>query len=353
MLEALRKQWAAREARAPIADSLTFDGGDIVLGAGTRIACGAGHELDARAIALLSTAYRMQVDQSALTHLRLALDHRNKGDHPLALIHLALTGLGKLTRPPEDSQRLFIADGLMKTGVASEIILDALGLGESEIATLERAYNPDQPRVPAGSGRQSGQWTDGNTSGPATSDQAVDSRRGVQVADASAHWTDYLNPVGAAEAAESKGGPRNGATPNAQHQLGVERAMADYRNNGFEIASDGATYVDIAGFASPRVYDFIARDPITGDLIGVEVKTTFFDTIYLNASQVDKDVAIYEGSSGYSAALKRPITKVAYEAYCDGCALLNVRYWYLAEKLAAAGIVVRQHTRPGGADAPH
>jgi hypothetical protein len=157
MLEALRKQWAARQPRAPIADSLRFDGADVVLGAGTRIA-GRSGDIDRRAIALLSTAYRKYIDQSAFRHLRRALHSRANSDDPLALIHLALTGLGKLEQPQDDSRRLFMADGLMKAGVAPEIILNALELDGSDSGALDRAYNPDQPRVPAGSGRESGQW---------------------------------------------------------------------------------------------------------------------------------------------------------------------------------------------------
>jgi hypothetical protein len=34
-----------------------------------------------------------------------------------------------------------------------------VGLGAAYLATLDKLYNPDQPRVPAGSGRISGQWT--------------------------------------------------------------------------------------------------------------------------------------------------------------------------------------------------
>jgi len=348
MLEALRKQWAAREPRARIADSPRFDGADIVLGAGTRIASGVGPDIDRRAIALLSTAYGMHVDQSALTHLQLALDRRRAGDHPLALIHLALTGLGKLERPQEDARRLFMADGLMKAGVAPAIILDALELDGSDSGALERAYNPDQPRVPAGSGRESGEWTDG------TGESAGRDAPPIQIADAAANWAQYLNPIGPAEAAEANGGQaRNGGTPNIQHQLGVERAKADYQALGFEIESDTATYVDIPGFSSPRVYDFIALDPETGKYIGVEVKTTYFDTIYLSPSQVDKDVAIYRDGPGYAGALGKFITKVAYEAYCGNCAFLNVRYWYLAFKLAEVGIVVTPHTHPGGRGAPY
>ena len=35
----------------------------------------------------------------------------------------------------------------------------------SAFLSLDRKYNPNQPRVPAGSGRESGRWTDGNSGG--------------------------------------------------------------------------------------------------------------------------------------------------------------------------------------------
>ena len=49
----------------------------------------------------------------------------------------------------------------MKAGVPPRTILEALGAPSTQ-ADLDRAYNPDQPRVPAGNGRPSGQWTSGD-----------------------------------------------------------------------------------------------------------------------------------------------------------------------------------------------
>lgn len=116
--------------------------------------------------------------------------------------------------------------------------------------------------------------------------------------------------------------------------------------------TESAAYVDISGFASPRVYDFIVRDPIASQYIGVEVKTTFFDTIFLNRSQDDPDVALYEGGFGKMRGTEYLITEVAYEAFCGSCAALNIRYLYLALRLSEAGITVRQHLAPGDADPP-
>ncbi|MDR3513343.1 MAG: hypothetical protein P4L73_17030 [Caulobacteraceae bacterium] len=53
-----------------------------------------------------------------------------------------------------------MADGLMRAGVAPRIIIDAIGLASAAGAPISK-YTPDQPRVPAGQGRASGQWTAG------------------------------------------------------------------------------------------------------------------------------------------------------------------------------------------------
>jgi hypothetical protein len=70
---------------------------------------------------------------------------------------------------------------LIEPGVDVAITVKALGLDPAPEA-LEK-YNPDQPRVPAGSA-EGGQWTSGDSSG-ATTDPAAQSAVGVQVADAS------------------------------------------------------------------------------------------------------------------------------------------------------------------------
>ena len=80
----------------------------------------------------------------------------------LTLIHLALSGVVKLQRPAEDARRLFVADEMMKAGVAPNDVVNAFSRFTGTLEELERAYDPNQPRVPSGNGRQSGQWTSGD-----------------------------------------------------------------------------------------------------------------------------------------------------------------------------------------------
>jgi hypothetical protein len=170
-LDALRKQWDARAAGAPLHCTMTFEGDDLVLGAGTRLATVERgprrvdkHAVladDARLVAMLSAAYRRPIGASVLGYIRCALVKRGEGETAVALTHLALTGLPKLALPEEDARTLFMADGLVEAGVDPRMILRALDLDESPLEELERRYNPDQPRVPAGNGDESGQWTAG------------------------------------------------------------------------------------------------------------------------------------------------------------------------------------------------
>ncbi len=71
----------------------------------------------------------------------------------------------------------------MKAGVSPRTILAALG-GAPAPADFDRAYNPDQPRVPAGNGRPSGQWTSGDWQAEANASAHTEAPP-VQVADAS------------------------------------------------------------------------------------------------------------------------------------------------------------------------
>jgi hypothetical protein len=51
-----------------------------------------------------------------------------------------------------------MADALMKAGMTTRDVWHALGFDSALIERIEK-YSPDQPRVPAGNGRPSGQWT--------------------------------------------------------------------------------------------------------------------------------------------------------------------------------------------------
>ena len=132
LLETLRADWAARGANARVSALPEFTGGALTLGAGTKLAEARADRRDEaaegeRAVALVSVALGRPLDASAATHVRRAVAKAREGDAPLALTHLALAGAGRLTEPREDARRLFIADGLMKAGVAPATILAALG----------------------------------------------------------------------------------------------------------------------------------------------------------------------------------------------------------------------------------
>ncbi len=368
--EAPAKPWETRDPRAPLHPAMTFEGDALVLGAGTRLGhakrslflrkqnCEAFDE--ARVSALLAAAHGRAITPIELAYVRGALEKQSEGQAPLALVHLALAGLPKLQPPAEAAWRLSAADELMKRGMAPSELMAALGIGSTPREAFDRAYNPDQPRAPAGNGRPSGQWTSGdgaddgaaeeNTASPpsAPHDAASDGSRGVQIADDSDDWLQFLNPIGSAQAAGSGGAPFNGVGPNAQHQAGAEQAKALYQAHGFILASKGAVAVTVPGFATPRVYDFVVQDPVSGLYIGVEVKTTMYDTIVFDSSQVDKDVALYETGGGLAPALGVEVTRVAYEAFCAYCPMVNLRSASLALRLWEAGIRVRAYQYPGG-----
>ncbi len=114
---------------------------------------------DARILTLLSVAYGKPVDPSVVGAIRRASKHARAGDECMASMHIALVPLPRLSDPSEAARRLFIADGLMEDGVSPRDIWTALDFDPAPLDALEKEYNPNQPRVPAGSGRPSGQWT--------------------------------------------------------------------------------------------------------------------------------------------------------------------------------------------------
>lgn len=60
-------------------------------------------------------------------------------------------------------------------------------------------------------------------------------------------------------------------------------------------------------------------------MIGVEVKTTLSDTIFLNPMQVAKDVALMLGCGGIARASRASIQGVAYTTYCRACDKIDIR----------------------------
>ncbi len=294
----------------------------------------------ARSEALLTSAYGRAVSVRALPYIERAIATKREGSIALSLTHLALAGLPVLVDPAAPRERAFAALDLMKRGVTPQTIIAAL----DDDPKGKRAYSPDQPRVPAGNGRVSGQWTSGEggegAPTPPTSDEtAQPPTHEALVADNSDNWLQYLNPVDDASAAERDGSPFNGAGPNDQHTRAVMESMANFHTMGFIVNPGDREYsVLIQGFSTPRKYDFLAFDPDTGEYVGVEVKSTKYDAIRLNQDQVQKDAAIYEVGGVFLENRGAWLTSVAYDTACDGCENLRIRTQYLHSLLLAAGV---------------
>jgi hypothetical protein len=161
-----REAWRARERGVPISAELNFTCDGLVLGAGTVIVPAQGPRLlkspdgeEARVLALLSAAYGKAVPPSVLGNIRRAAKTWCEGDDCLAYIHLVHAGLQPLHDSEESAYRLFLADSAMKAGASPHAVCGALRLNPLSIDTVKRFYNEDEPRVPKGSGRPSGEWT--------------------------------------------------------------------------------------------------------------------------------------------------------------------------------------------------
>jgi hypothetical protein len=157
----------ARRAK-PIVLAPRFDKDSLVLGSGTVLAKGVStaDDEDARLKALLTVAYGAAEACEALGHVKAATARWREGDKSRAELHLALSGLGRLECSAEAARRLFLADALLSRGASPDAILAALDPGAPPASALLK-YSPDQPRVPAGGGRPSGQWTAEGASAPA------------------------------------------------------------------------------------------------------------------------------------------------------------------------------------------
>jgi hypothetical protein len=158
--ELLRK-WEGRRVHP----RMEITGDELMLGAGTilakmmRVERGAPRlslSDEARAMALLATAYERLISPYVLEKIGRAAELWNEGEKALAHIHLAYAGLPPCT--DEQALRLFVADELLDSGVAPAELMKAQGFDLSPLALLKF---PGQPRVPAGSGRESGEWSGG------------------------------------------------------------------------------------------------------------------------------------------------------------------------------------------------
>lgn len=164
--EKLRNAWHARERAVPLSSAPHLEPNGLVFGVGTVVMAAEGARRlrsvrgqEARVLALLSAAYRRPVHPAVLGNIERAGKSWSEGDDLLAHIHLAHGGLRALSDPREAAFRLFITESLMNVGVSPRSIFEALEVGAPYIDAVEKLYNEDEPRVPSGSGRTSGEWT--------------------------------------------------------------------------------------------------------------------------------------------------------------------------------------------------
>jgi hypothetical protein len=113
---------------------------------------------EARLLSLLTAAYREPLAGGVIEKIRRAGEFWRAGEKALAQIHLAFLGLPKIDET--DAYRLFLAGTALEKGASPSDLMKALGFPRAA-RDIEK-YWEDQPRVPAGSGRESGEWTTGD-----------------------------------------------------------------------------------------------------------------------------------------------------------------------------------------------
>jgi hypothetical protein len=184
-IDALRKRWREEARFRSFRPYLYIDDEGLSLGAGTLLAPMAqdreglpalaldGEET--RILATLSLGFRQPISIAALKFIRRASMQWGRDEKALAHFELAYARLPRFeTR--DDAESLFLADGFVRLGLSPCALMLAHGLDTSQLDLLKFIphFNPAEPRVPAGHGRESGQWTQGDSTTTADDQSATD-----------------------------------------------------------------------------------------------------------------------------------------------------------------------------------
>lgn len=112
-----------------------------------------------RLLALLSIAARRSImTKDTLRHIEAASRVWDSGDKALANLRLAFARLPRLDGAA-DAYRLWLAETLLDDGFLPYKLMKELRLDPAALDLLK--YDENQPRVPAGNGRESGRWGPG------------------------------------------------------------------------------------------------------------------------------------------------------------------------------------------------
>ncbi len=152
----LRKRYRAEREPERFRALPEMSDAGLTLGRGTLLAplgSERNGEAGERMAVLLAAVYGRPVTPLVTKAFARAAGHWRRGDGALAHIELAFARLPRL-ESEDDAFRLFLAESLLAEAMTPRALARALGF-EADLSK----YAPDQPRVPAGSGRESGQWT--------------------------------------------------------------------------------------------------------------------------------------------------------------------------------------------------
>ncbi|HZK88584.1 MAG TPA: hypothetical protein VFC56_00400 [Stellaceae bacterium] len=170
----VREAWKEHARLRPIAPTMALTAEGLVLGAGTVLAKRADRDgeprlaidgCEERLLALLSIAYGYAVSRAVLGSIRRAARDWSRGETCLAAIHLARSRLPPLPAGEAARFRLFASERLLDDGMAPRQILEDCEIDTAGLDMLKAGFNPAEPRVSAGSGRESGEWTSGGDTG--------------------------------------------------------------------------------------------------------------------------------------------------------------------------------------------
>jgi len=176
--DALEGRFEKRARSRPIAYAAEIGEDGLVLGAGTILARMTRDSLGAPALdlegggdrlkALLAATHDRPMPPDLPRHLDEAFAHWRRGEKALANIRVAFARIPRLD-DCSDAYRLFLPEELLDAGMSPAALMK--GLGFDAPARGLAKYDPNQPRVPAGSGRNSGRWGSGGgaAQAPATS----------------------------------------------------------------------------------------------------------------------------------------------------------------------------------------
>ena len=155
----------ACEPTSDVVQAIALDAGGVTLGHGSRLVRfdprtdTLGLDIDReQCLALLAISTRTPIDPSTILHLEAAAGYWERGDKALANLRLVFAGLPKL-RDPADAARLRAAEYLLDQEMPPRELLRELDIDATALGLVK--YDSDQPRVPAGQGKESGRWTDG------------------------------------------------------------------------------------------------------------------------------------------------------------------------------------------------